>query len=74
MSGMCHPDAAVAGLADSWRWIWEEWLPSSGLTPADTPDFESYGEGFDPEAGARIVEIWFPVVDPEDPEGSAEGG
>jgi len=54
----------VAALPDSWRWIWEEWPPSSGLSAADTPDFESYGEGSDPAAGSGVVEIWLPVVDP----------
>lgn len=53
----------VSGLSAAWRWIWEEWLPASGVTPADTPDFEIYGEGFGPEADHGIVEIWFPVLE-----------
>ena len=55
-------DGPLSGLSAAWRWIWEEWLPASGVTPADTPDFEIYGAGFDPEAGHGVVEIWFPVV------------
>jgi AraC family transcriptional regulator len=63
----------LSGLSASWRWIWEEWLPGSGMTPADTPDFEVYGEGFDPDTGSGLVEIWFPVVAPEGRTESAPG-
>jgi AraC family transcriptional regulator len=55
-------EGPVSGLSATWRWIWEEWLPASGVTPADTPDFETYGEGFDRDTGSGIVEIWFPVL------------
>jgi AraC family transcriptional regulator len=51
----------VADLGTTWGAIWNEWLPSSGRTPANTPDFEKYGDEFDPATGDGLVEIWFPV-------------
>jgi AraC family transcriptional regulator len=41
--------------------IWNHWLPSSGLTVADAPNFERYGERFDPLTGNGGFEIWVPV-------------
>lgn len=55
-----HP-GAVATLRATWDAIWKEWLPASGLRPANTPDFERYGEGFDPRTGSGDIGIWFPV-------------
>lgn len=53
----------VASIADTWGWIWREWLPRSGVTPADTPDFELYDERYDARTGDGDVEIWFPVAE-----------
>jgi AraC family transcriptional regulator len=41
--------------------IWNHWLPASGLTVADAPNFERYGENFDPLTGNGGFEIWVPV-------------
>jgi AraC family transcriptional regulator len=41
--------------------IWNKWLPTSGHTHADAPDFELYDERFDPQTGTGTVEIWLPV-------------
>lgn len=41
--------------------IWHRWFPSSGLQPADAPDFERYSADFDPAAGTGTLEIWVPV-------------
>lgn len=41
--------------------IWNKWLPESGHEVADAPDFERYGEGFDPERGTGTIEIWLPL-------------
>lgn len=41
--------------------IWNKWLPASGCEVADSPDFELYGESFDPKAGIGTVEIWLPI-------------
>lgn len=54
----------VAALGETWRAIWEDWLPASGRTPAQTPDFERYDGRFDPRSGEGVVEIWFPVTEP----------
>lgn len=41
--------------------IWNHWLPASGLTVADAPNFERYDEKFDPVTGHGGLEIWVPV-------------
>ena len=41
--------------------IWNAWLPASGLKAADAPNFERYGENFDPVTGNGGIEIWIPV-------------
>ncbi|HEY1610057.1 MAG TPA: AraC family transcriptional regulator [Paraburkholderia sp.] len=41
--------------------IWNKWLPSSGYTHADAPDFELYDERFDARIGNGVVEIWLPI-------------
>lgn len=41
--------------------IWNRWLPESGREVADAPDFERYGEDFDPKSGTGTVEIWIPI-------------
>jgi predicted transcriptional regulator YdeE len=51
----------VATIRDTWRQIFGEWLPSSGLQSAETPDFEVYRQGFDGATGEGGVEIWLGV-------------
>lgn len=51
----------VAGIAGTFSAIWSEWFPTSGVTPADGPTLERYGERFDPRTGLGGVEIWIPV-------------
>ena len=41
--------------------IWNHWLPSSGYTVADAPNFERYDRRFDPLTGNGGLEIWVPV-------------
>lgn len=41
--------------------IFNDWLPSSGHQAADAPNFERYGETFDPRSGTGGFEIWIPV-------------
>ena len=43
--------------------IWNHWLPASGLKVADAPNFERYGESFDPLSGNGGFEIWVPIRD-----------
>jgi AraC family transcriptional regulator len=51
----------VDGLRATWDAIWNDWLPRSGIHPADTPDFELYDDRFDRETGRGVIEIWFPI-------------
>ncbi|MGD2134310.1 MAG: GyrI-like domain-containing protein [Maricaulaceae bacterium] len=50
-----------AGLRETWGAIWTKWLPTSGFSPNETPDFERYDDRFDFAGGEGAVEIWFPV-------------
>jgi AraC family transcriptional regulator len=54
-------ESHVDALRATWEAIWSNWLPRSGRQPADTPDFERYGERFDPETRTGEIEIWFPI-------------
>ena len=50
----------VATIQNSWKQVFE-WLPSSGMQSAQTPDFEVYDERFDGTTGEGGVEIWLGV-------------
>jgi AraC family transcriptional regulator len=41
--------------------IWNQWLPASGLKPADAPFFERYGAEFDSATGMGGLEVWVAV-------------
>jgi AraC family transcriptional regulator len=41
--------------------IWSQWLPESGHEVADAPNFERFGEEFDPHTGIGGFEIWIPI-------------
>jgi predicted transcriptional regulator YdeE len=45
---------------ETYQYIFETWLPQSGYTRADGPDFEFYGEEFDMETGEGMS-IYLPV-------------
>ncbi len=51
----------IATIRGTWNSIWNEWMPTSGHERADAPDFERYGENFDPLTGHGGLEIWIPV-------------
>ena len=51
----------VASIRLTVNTIWNQWLPASGLKAADAPNFERYGETFDPATGNGGFEIWVPV-------------
>jgi predicted transcriptional regulator YdeE len=55
-------DGNVSTVRATWDKIFSEWLPSSGLRSNNTPDFEVYGEQFDPKTGDGGIEIWVPVA------------
>ena len=54
-------DGNVSGVRSSFHAIWNCWLPQSGCEIVDAPDFERYGEDFDPATGEGGLEIWVPV-------------
>ena len=53
----------VADIRRAWHTIWSQWMPESGREAADAPQFERYGEAFDPLSGLGGVEIWIPLKD-----------
>ena len=54
-------ESNVATIQDTWKRIFESWLPRSGMQSNETPDFEVYGERFDGATGEGGVEIWLGV-------------
>ncbi len=60
-------EGTMAALRETWQSIWTERVPQAGLKVATPPDFERYGEGFDPASGEGVIEIWIPIQ----PTGSA---
>jgi AraC family transcriptional regulator len=55
-----HP-GHISTIRGTWNSIWNEWMPKSGHQRADAPDFERYGETFDPVTGNGGLEIWVPI-------------
>jgi len=51
----------IATIRSTVNTIWSKWLPESGQEAADAPDFERYGESFDPVTGNGGFEIWIPI-------------
>jgi AraC family transcriptional regulator len=51
----------VATIQGTWREIFSQWLPSSGLRSANTPDFEVYAASLDGQTGEGGVELWLGV-------------
>ncbi len=51
----------ISTMANTWRAIFREWGPSSGYEFVDAPQFEVYGENFNPQTGNGGVEIWIPI-------------
>ena len=45
--------------------IYQTWLPTSGYQQAAGPEFERYGESFNPEDPASRFSIYIPVVEQE---------
>jgi AraC family transcriptional regulator len=54
----------ISAIRMTWRAIFEEWLPASGLRATDGHQFERYDERFDQTTGDGGVEIWIPVSPP----------
>lgn len=51
----------ISAIRRTWQAFVGDWLPRSGLTVADAPDFEKYSAGFDDVTGTGEVEIWLPL-------------
>jgi AraC family transcriptional regulator len=51
----------IATIRRTWFTIWNKWLPESGHQTAEGPEFERYGEEFDPRTGTGGFEIWIPI-------------
>jgi AraC family transcriptional regulator len=51
----------VSTLHQTFRTIFNQWLPASGYTLADAPEFEQYTADFDPGQGTGHVEVWVPL-------------
>lgn len=51
----------VSTIRQTWMTIWNKWLPESGHQVVEGPEFERYGEEFNPRTGAGGFEIWIPV-------------
>jgi AraC family transcriptional regulator len=51
----------ISAIGQTWSAIMNKYLPESGLEVADAPDFERYGEDFNPQTGTGLVEIWIPI-------------
>ena len=56
----CHREH-ISAIRKTWSAIWNTWLPGSGHEAADAPNFERYGEEFDPVTGMGGLEIWLPI-------------
>lgn len=52
----------VTAVKPMWKSVFNDWLPRSGYEIAQAPDFERYGETFDPVRGEGALEIWVPVT------------
>ncbi len=52
----------MGDLQQAYPYIYNTWLPESGYTHAPVPEYELYGEGFDPANPAATFEIYSPVV------------
>ena len=51
----------ISTLHQTFYSIWNGWLPTSGFTAVDAPEFERYSEDYDPVTGTGVLEIWLPV-------------
>jgi AraC family transcriptional regulator len=52
----------MAELAQTYPYIYSTWLPRSGYQHGPAPEFELYGETFDPSVAGSPFEIYIPVV------------
>jgi len=53
--------ATLPTLMDAFHRAYEQWLPASDYRRACGPEFERYGEAFDPGNPESEMEIWIPI-------------
>lgn len=53
---------SVSTLAATFDFIWKDWLPRSGRTPAETPLLEIYDGRYVPESPTSVFEIAVPLI------------
>ncbi len=53
----------VSRLPDTVRQVWGRWLPASPYRHVSAPDFEYYGERWNPATGEGPVDIYVPIAD-----------
>lgn len=51
----------ISTIRQTWFTIYSRGLPDSGYKTSGGPEFERYGEDFDPRTGSGGFEIWVPV-------------
>lgn len=54
-------DGHVTQIPATYNAIWNDWLPASGITPAEAPGFERHNDTFDPRTGDGGITIWIPI-------------
>ncbi len=54
-------EGPARGAPQVFQYIYGEWLPASGYTSANRPQFEILPEGYDPNDPRAREEIWIPV-------------
>lgn len=54
-------ESTLPGLSDTFRHIYQIWMPESGYRRAEGPEFELYGPSFQPEGAASRLEIYIPI-------------
>lgn len=51
----------ISSIGQTFKAIWQQWLPASEFEAADAPEFERYDEHFDPLTSSGSLEIWLPL-------------
>lgn len=51
----------VSAVDATLRYIWQIWVPRSGMILADGPDFERYDESFNEATQDGTIEFWVPI-------------
>ena len=59
---ICEHLGSLDELAETTRWFYTEYLPTSGFIQKDAPHLEVYDERFDPESHESVVMICVPIA------------